>query len=233
MQDLREKFAVVREQSSWEDTDPFYCGQCQSLHNPTSPPYNTIPVDPENRGEDRVSTPSPPQGTWEENLGNSPQDHLEQTGCSDSCCLAGPAMGETTGKIASLPVESRGHGKVRLDDAMVTGRETRRPSPPSVAIAAEISTHLHKVDKYPLDCARLCRFAQFLTDNGLLGEAYEVRREDALRGSWGMQHSKSFIFYRVEPNLDLEATSRSFSSSSNARRFRAVHAMFVVAAHTP
>lgn len=42
-------------------------------------------------------------------------------------------------------------------------------------VVGEFSRHLHEVDKYPLDLPRLCRFAQFLTENGLLREAFEVR----------------------------------------------------------
>lgn len=47
---------------------------------------------------------------------------------------------------------------------------SRRPE----AVAAAFSAHLHGVDKNPLELARLCRFAQFLTENELLREAYEV-----------------------------------------------------------
>ncbi|CAM9194124.1 unnamed protein product, partial [Scytosiphon promiscuus] len=42
------------------------------------------------------------------------------------------------------------------------------------AVAAAFSAHLQGVDKYPLELARLCRFAQFLTENQLHREAYEV-----------------------------------------------------------
>lgn len=51
------------------------------------------------------------------------------------------------------------------------------------AVVGEFSRHLHEVDKYPLDLPRLCRFAQFLTENGLLREAFEVRR--SMGRVWG------------------------------------------------
>lgn len=51
-----------------------------------------------------------------------------------------------------------------------------KPAAKPDAVAAAFSAHLHGVDKYPLELARLCRFAQFLTENELLREAYEVRR---------------------------------------------------------
>lgn len=50
-------------------------------------------------------------------------------------------------------------------------------------VVGEFSRHLHEVDKYPLDLPRLCRFAQFLTENGLLREAFEVRR--SMERAWG------------------------------------------------
>lgn len=195
MQDVRENFAVVREQSSWGDTDPFCCGKCQSPNEPTSPPNNTILlVDPENRGDDEVSMPYLHKGSWEENLEKSPLGDLERNGDSDSCCVAATAIGETTGEPVNRSAESRGHdGEIlQQEETTVTGRGTRRMSPSSVAFAAEFSTHLHGVDKYPLDFVRLCRFAQFLTGFGVLREAYEVRRGDAVRGSRGIQHLPYF-----------------------------------------
>lgn len=71
---------------------------------------------------------------------------------------------------------SRGSGLGRQ------GRRTgvRPPTTKPDAVAAAFSAHLHGVDKYPLELARLCRFAQFLTENELLREAYEVGFAGAL-----------------------------------------------------
>lgn len=44
----------------------------------------------------------------------------------------------------------------------------------SASVAAEFTKHLHDVNKHPLDLPRLCRLAQFLINNELDREAYEV-----------------------------------------------------------
>lgn len=59
----------------------------------------------------------------------------------------------------------------------VGGDEARADVPATEkadAVAAAFAAHLRGVDKYPLELARLCRFAQFLAENQLLREAYEV-----------------------------------------------------------
>lgn len=70
-----------------------------------------------------------------------------------------------------LPVEANG---VEMRGSKRAGEGPPQPSRRPEAIAAAFAAHLHGVDKNPLELARLCRFAQFLTENELLREAYEV-----------------------------------------------------------
>ncbi|CAM9277017.1 unnamed protein product, partial [Ectocarpus fasciculatus] len=93
------------------------------------------------------------------------------------------------GAVGLMPTPARG-----VESLLLKTEETAKPSaavvpgfgrrgssrvgvkPPAKpdAVAAAFSAHLHGVDKYPLELARLCRFTQFLTENELLREAYEV-----------------------------------------------------------
>ncbi|CAB1111351.1 unnamed protein product [Ectocarpus sp. CCAP 1310/34] len=76
----------------------------------------------------------------------------------------------------------RGAAGLMQSAAVVPGGKRRgsrvgaKPPTKPDAVAAAFSAHLHGVDKYPLELARLCRFAQFLTENELLREAYEAVR---------------------------------------------------------
>lgn len=182
---------MVREQSSWGDTDPFCCGQCRSLSEPETPPNSTILVNAKNQAGDQVSLPSSPQEK-DENPPYRPVGELGQTEDTDSSCTAAPVTGETGGVEAIHSPEYHGLGNakhlggkhLRQTKATVMGGVAERPTClPSAAVAAEFSKHLHDVDKYPLDWVRLCRFARFLTVNGLLREAYEVRGTGTQRRS--------------------------------------------------
>lgn len=81
--------------------------------------------------------------------------------------------------LASVEEGAREIGSVRGADKDLEAQGDRArtdilPTQKPGAVAAAFSAHLRGVDKYPLELARLCRFAQFLTENELLREAYEV-----------------------------------------------------------
>lgn len=182
---------MVRDQSSWgDDADPFCCDQLQSgPRDITATPAN----DPEGdnhdgfksetgEGED-FSRASAPALTSSENHCDK---LLEARGGSSTPVISerdrpkAPTHARVSGdnpngnRTACLPP---GGATNRENNRTIGGENGKRGLPPrkADAIAVEFSTHLHGVDKYPLELARLCRFAEFLTENSLMREAYEVR----------------------------------------------------------
>lgn len=91
--------------------------------------------------------------------------------------------------VLSLPVEANSDG---MEGSQRGGAGPPPPPRRPEAIAAAFAVHLHGVDKNPLELARLCRFAQFLTESELLREAYEVN----LQSGGGRRHSISTIGVR-------------------------------------
>lgn len=83
-----------------------------------------------------------------------------------------PGDDRPTASVRRFTPTAAGQEQVRLTK-VTRGMRARPPRKPE-AVAAGFSAHLHGIDKYPWDFARLCRFAQFLVENSLLREAYEV-----------------------------------------------------------
>ncbi|CBN79766.1 conserved unknown protein [Ectocarpus siliculosus] len=230
LEDLRQKFPVVREQSSWgNETNPFCCDRrwqgsprigSPEWENNTITPTSTDDPNQDNandgRGNDaynmsleRVastegaeeaqSPPSAVVGTTGLRVRNGDDAGASYGGAA----MSWPSPSENAGgkncpRPGLLPPVStpgsveedtpatgsvrcrRGAAGLMQSGAVVPGLERRgskvgaKPPPKPDAVAAAFSAHLHGVDKYPLELARLCRFAQFLTENELLREAYEV-----------------------------------------------------------
>lgn len=134
----------------------------------------------------------------------SPSDNAGGKNCPTPCSLPPvftpgsveedtPATGSVRcgrGAAGLMPTPARGaeallpkkEEAVMQSAGVVPGLERRgsrvgaKPPAKPDAVVAAFSAHLHGVDKYPLELARLSRFAQFLTENELLREAYEVRQ---------------------------------------------------------
>lgn len=210
--DLRQKFSVVRDQSSWgDDTNPFCCDRCwesSPLPGPTeteqvaAPPVDDFHCEnnssPWPSDEAGYSIRNPEHPALEEpdvggklalaigvsrlgddqssrdGAGLAPSSNSVERGnrslptvlpikslrsAEEDACAIGSVRG------AGMPVDVKGDG----------ANAELPPTQKAEAVAAAFSAHLRGVDKYPLELARLCRFAQFLTKNELLREAYEVR----------------------------------------------------------
>lgn len=209
LEDLRQKYSVVRDQCSWEDdTNPFCCDRCwESSPLPGSPEMEPVAapsvvdalgeIHPgQHVSEDVASgTRYPPHPALEEaktgpkseldagasrlggseggGVGAAPEPSLDAVERGDRspppAVLSATSVEEDTDAVGS----TRGavvRSEVRDDGAC----PELRPPQKKASIAAAFSAHLRGVDKYPLELARLCRFAQFLTENELLREAYEV-----------------------------------------------------------
>lgn len=232
LEDLRQKFPVVREQSSWgNETNPFCCDRCWQGSPRTGSPdgeNNTItPTSTDDPNQDKANTgrgndaynmslervastedaeeaQSPPSavvGTTGLRVRNgddagasyggvamswpSPSENADGKNCPTPGLL--PPV-STPGSVEEDTLATgsvrcgRGAAGLMQSAAVVPGLERRgsrvgvKPPAKPDAVAAAFSAHLHGVDKYPLELARLCRFAQFLTENELLREAYEVRQ---------------------------------------------------------
>ncbi|CAN0363269.1 unnamed protein product, partial [Ectocarpus sp. 12 AP-2014] len=229
LEDLRQKFPVVREQSSWgNETNPFCCDRCwQGSPRTGSPDGEKNTVTPTSKGDPNQENANARRGKDAYNMSleraASTEDAEEaqlppsvvvgttglrvrrgdDAGASyGGAAMSWPSPSENAGgkncptpgllPLVSTPgsveEETPATGSVRcgwgaarlMQSAAVPGLErrdtrvgTKPPAKPD-AVAAAFSAHLHAVDKYPLELARLCRFAQFLTENELLREAYEV-----------------------------------------------------------
>lgn len=108
--------------------------------------------------------------------------------CKDSCAhdvAHARQQGKHTddGRVRSAAIDSHRppspsvSGLQRAPSARVkqtsdSGMIGARGSAPN---AADFEAHIRSLDRHPLDFARLCRFAQFLTEKGLLAEAREVK----------------------------------------------------------
>lgn len=182
---------MVRDQPSWgDDADPFCCDQLQSgPRDSTATPSNDTEGDHHDgfksemgEGEDS-SRASPPAFTSGEKhcdklpeaRGGSSTPVISERGRAKTPTYSRVSGDNPNGtRAACLPPGGATNGE---NNRTVGGEEGKRGPPPrkADAVAVEFSTHLHGVDKYPLELARLCRFAEFLTENSLMREAYEVR----------------------------------------------------------
>eukprot|EP00903_Cladosiphon_okamuranus_P013005 g12134.t2 len=199
LEDLRQKFPVVRDQSSWgDDTNPFCCETCWENSPLPGPPEVALPVGDTYRGGEVNSSRWDPQRPASEEAKRAEasaqaagasrfgDDEVDQDGeaptSSSNAAKGGdrsPHAVLSTTLPESAEEDQRAVRSVRGDGVHLEGRSDglRADLPPAKkaeAVAAAFSTHLRGVDKYPLELARLCRFAQFLTENELLREAYEV-----------------------------------------------------------
>lgn len=195
LEDLQQKHPVVRDQSSWgNDTNPFCCDRCWE-NSPLSGPPETesvaAPPADDSHGEVysspwvsdhaaySVTNPQPPA--------SEDTDGGDQSEPADCNLTLGDDEGDVDGAAptASSNAAEREYsrpsaiGSIRGSevDLEVRGGEAHAALPAKQkagAVAAAFSAHLRGVDKYPLELARLCRFAQFLTEHELLREAYEV-----------------------------------------------------------
>lgn len=213
LEDLRQKYSVVRDQSSWgDDTNPFCCDRCLETSTlpgpPEMEPVATLPIDNDDSNgkvnsrpwanDDSAFGTRNPQHPASEDANTSEKKALangvsrfgdEQgdpyggapepsSNAVDKGDRSVPGVGPTTlleleeddTRSTGLVRGAGGHLEVRGDGA----RGDLPPSQKADAVAAAFSAHLRGVDKYPLELARLCRFAQFLIENELLREAYEV-----------------------------------------------------------
>lgn len=219
LEDLQQKYPVVRDQSSWgDDTNPFCCDRCwESSPLPGAPQvappvgdahgvggvnsspwesddvgYRTrSPQHPAPEEVNRVETPALAAGVSRLRDDQGDQDGVAPTPSSNATEKGdrSPPSVVPTMLPESAEEDTRTIGSVRGDGVYleVRGDGARADPPPTQkadAVAAAFSTHLHGVDKYPLELARLCRFAQFLTENELLREAYEVSFDRVREGSY-------------------------------------------------
>lgn len=189
----------MRDQSSWgNDTNPFCCDRCwenspfpgpPDLEPTAAPPTDVDDSNGEVKSslwvsDAKVDGRSAQEATGQSKLGDTedqrdgevPAPSLNSTvergdrlapevppialleSIEEDSCVTGSVRG------AGVHLEERGNGALAQPPL-------RRKAD---AVAAAFSAHLRGVDKYPLELARLCRFAQFLTENELLREAYEV-----------------------------------------------------------
>ena len=146
------------------------------------------PMAPINEGGGRRLLPLLPGGNLpaEEYLSRGgPSTHKNQGGLprsvavSDMVAATTTASGHPTTTVAREPAMRDTMTEALPGPGLFLrerrGGRGRGPHRKAEAVAADFAAQLHGVDKYPLDLARLCRFALFLTENGLLREAYEVR----------------------------------------------------------
>lgn len=115
--------------------------------------------------------------------GGQGQDAFSSTGMSRTLEGAAPPTGNdntdmerSCGGLAEGKANAGKAVVVRAASQDMSSKKDigRLPRRKPDTVAADFSAHLHGVDKYPLELARLCRFAQFLAENNLLREAYEV-----------------------------------------------------------
>lgn len=209
LSDLRRNFPVVREQESWEnDVDPFCCDAC--YRSPLAGEFTTPPVDHDDNleydtveiGNLGVGLSSSHHTASEASVGSennipvagihlkifhdddAPEIYGEQL--SRRLMASGTVEGNQKSRcsgVDSLPGGGTKSKKIKMEagENFYNRGEGTMPSRKGNAAAA-FAAHLHGVDMYPLELARLCRFAQFLTGNGLLREAYEVFSGKGERG---------------------------------------------------
>lgn len=118
-----------------------------------------------NQGDRDGAAPAPSSNTAERGDRSSPPIVLPTAllgSIGEDACTKGSIRG-----AGGTCLELQGGAGARADQPPPTQRKAD-------AVAAAFSAHLRGVDKYPLELARLCRFAQFLTENELLREAHEV-----------------------------------------------------------
>lgn len=200
LDDLRQNFTVVREQLSRAETNPFFCGECNSLHRLRIPPPGmSIAEDPRSgKGDSNFIVPLKARRLTDhcEGRGSTPVGGHSSTEKTNRAMNKPPYMTadhQRTAVHSADATRRRAVTTLRGNDDEVPLKEKsptvvnkvgpRRALPPFAAVAAEFSSHLHNVDKYPLDLVYLCRFALFLTENALLREAYEVSGTGRLQGS--------------------------------------------------
>ena len=217
LDDLRQKFSVVREHSSWaDDTNPFCCDRCLQGSSwsesagggqaTTPPPDDDLDQEAGEAGtggEDeaadacgnpRYAAPERPRSGEALALcagrsspeGNGAYGDVASQSSAAAVSSVDKAkresqppgltglLGSTGDDACTMAVPSRaneGAPETPGNDGAGTG--PRQPQKAD-AVASALSAHMRGVDKYPLDLARLCRFSQFLTENELLREAYEV-----------------------------------------------------------